>query len=99
MERENREGFAFFVGVMAGFLGNLIVSTLIESLKAIQGNDTFINVATWSLSFMISSAVFLQITKRAMRMFGISKDELGAFDKATAVFVFLGIAMIIAGAI
>lgn len=95
-DRRQRDMFTFFVGIMVGILGNFLVSTTIEIAKATfeKGNISDI-LWYWALMFIISSVFTFQLTKWAVRRFGIAERELRAFDIATIILVLLGFFVIV----
>jgi len=90
-----RDVLSFFVGVMVGIVGNLLVSTFIEMVKAMFEKSNILWY--WAIMFIFSSVVTFQLTKWAVRKLGIAQRELRAFDIATIILVLVGIFVIVWG--
>ncbi|MFQ5821802.1 MAG: hypothetical protein ACE5I5_17585 [Candidatus Heimdallarchaeota archaeon] len=91
--------FAFYAGVMVGVVGNLLVSCLIEMAKAIFEDSMLIVLTSWAIMFIISSTIFFQLVKFAMKRLETPERVLWLFDFATGFSTICGIIVIVYGMI
>lgn len=86
---------SFYAGVMVGVLGNFFVSSVFGMVNAVFEGKPFGIFAYWTLGFIVSSALFFQVTKFIMERFGTHKIALHILDVATAIFTIFGIVMLV----
>jgi hypothetical protein len=93
---QNERAFDFFLGAIVGVLGNFLVSTIIELAQNSFANVSSIVVIYWAGMFALSSIMFFQVMKMALRRFlDTQRISLRSLDIASLICLALGIFIIL----